>query len=76
MPLFPLAGGEIVLLLVSLRMARWLWRGWRALLAPPPPEPPEEDPPPGLPLEVLSGGREARPRPAAPGAGELLRRAA
>jgi len=67
MPFFPLAGGEIVVMMLCYAIVRWIFRSWRAgeledptlLRFLPRRTPPE---PPGRPaLRVIQGGREEAP---------------
>jgi hypothetical protein len=62
LPIFFLAGGEIVLMLVGLRVAFWVARGWREYRASERPAPPRG---PGGGLRCIAGGR-ARTEAAAP----------
>ncbi len=70
MPFFPLAGGEIVVLVLCYAIARWIYRSWRTgeledevlLRFLPRRQPRDEAPPPGPPkLRVIQGGREDAP---------------
>ena len=49
-PPFILGGGEIALLLIGVRIAMWVWRGWRGFDFEP--GPPEGPGPRGKPLRV------------------------
>jgi hypothetical protein len=55
-PIFFLAGGEIVLAIVGLRVALWVARGWREFRRGERPTPPRG---PGGGLRCLAGGRDA-----------------
>jgi hypothetical protein len=61
-PIFFLAGGEIVLMVVGLRVALWIARGWREFRAQERPTPPRG---PKGGLRCLAGGAE-RPAAASP----------
>jgi hypothetical protein len=52
-PIFFLAGGEIVLMVIGLRVAIWVARGWRELRAHERPTPP---PGPNGGLRCIAGG--------------------
>lgn len=62
-PIFFLAGGEIVLALIGLRVAVWVARGWREFRAVPRPPGPPRGPRGGL--RSVAGGRSETAAPPA-----------
>jgi len=72
MPFFPLAGGEIVVMVLCYAIVRWIFRSWRAgeledptllrfLPRRRPPAPPGRSSPERPALRVIQGGREDAP---------------
>ena len=68
MPMFPLAGGEIVALILLIAVARWMLRSWwteQRVADEPPPQPTlRRTARPEAPrLRLLRGGRDSEPPP-------------